>query len=133
MPSQPNPPHSETTHMRMNDHMLGSIFDEKYRILSFIDKGGMGTIYKALQLSLNREVAIKLMQCPDDPIAEKRFFLEASHCAQLKHPNTIRILGRGAFNFKFSVIFEKDFSFIYLSIVDRHTFNVSACLGFYFK
>lgn len=98
MPSQPNPPQSEITHMRMNDHMLGSIFDEKYRILSFIDKGGMGTIYKALQLSLNREVAIKLMQCPDDPIAEKRFFLEASHCAQLKHPNTIRIFDFGKSN-----------------------------------
>lgn len=79
----------------MNDHMLGSLFDGKYKILSFIDKGGMGTIYRAEQLSLNREVALKLMQCPEDPIAEKRFFLEASLCAQLKHPNTIRIFEFG--------------------------------------
>lgn len=88
----------EQTLVQINDRIIGSLFDGKYKILSFIDKGGMGSIYRAQQISLNREVAIKLMQVPDDPTAEKRFFLEASMCAQLQHPNTIRIFEFGKSN-----------------------------------
>jgi serine/threonine protein kinase len=67
----------------------------RYRILETIGKGGMGKIYRAEQLELGREVAIKVMLAPDDEISSKRFMLEASITASLNHPNTIRVFDFG--------------------------------------
>jgi len=65
------------------DGAIGQIFGGKYRILSEISRGGMGRIYRAEQLALGREVAIKVIMASDDPIANQRFLLEASLTAKL--------------------------------------------------
>ncbi len=70
---------------------------EGYRLLKCIGRGGMGVVYKALQLSLEREVAVKLL----DPVLTrdesfvKRFEQEAKALASLKHPNITSVIDRG--------------------------------------
>lgn len=76
-------------------NLLGQTFGGKYRILSEISQGGMGKIYKAEQIALKRAVAIKVIVADDDPIANKRFLLEASLTANLDHPNIVKIYDFG--------------------------------------
>jgi Protein kinase domain len=67
--------------------MIGQLVG-KYRVVSRLGRGGMGTVYKALDETLNREVAIKCLN-PDVGDAEvlKRFRAEAIALARLNHPN----------------------------------------------
>jgi eukaryotic-like serine/threonine-protein kinase len=60
----------------------------KYRIVLRLGRGGMGTVYKAVDQTLEREVAIKILN-PDLADAEvlKRFRAEAVTLARLNHPN----------------------------------------------
>ncbi len=60
----------------------------KYRIVSRLGRGGMGTVYKAVDETLGREVAVKILN-PDLADAEvlKRFRAEAVTLARLNHPN----------------------------------------------
>lgn len=59
--------------------LLGKILEAKYEILSCLGQGGMGTVYKARHLHLNRDCALKVIQRQHaaDPVALKRFKLEA--------------------------------------------------------
>jgi serine/threonine-protein kinase len=59
----------------------------KYRIVEKLGRGGMGTVYKAIDETLDREVAIKVLN-PDltDPDLLKRFRAEAVTLARLNHP-----------------------------------------------
>jgi serine/threonine-protein kinase len=59
----------------------------KYRILSRLGTGGMGTVYKALDETLQREVAIKVLNRGlDDARVVDRFRAEATTLAKLNHP-----------------------------------------------
>ena len=64
-----------------------------YRIESLIAKGGMATVYRAIQESLNRRVALKVMNPMLADTAEfaERFVNEASILAALSHNNIITI------------------------------------------
>lgn len=65
----------------------------KYRIIDEIDRGGMAVVYKALQLDLDREVALKVMPA-NITINHKfvdRFLSEAHAVARLSHPNIVSI------------------------------------------
>ena len=65
----------------------------KYRIIEEIDRGGMAVVYKALQLDLDREVALKVL--PANITINRRFverFLSEAHAvARLQHPNIVNI------------------------------------------
>lgn len=65
----------------------------KYRIIEEVDRGGMAVVYKALQLDLDREVALKVM--PANITINRRFverFLTEAHAiAKLNHPNIVSI------------------------------------------
>ncbi len=71
---------------------VGSVIG-KYRIIEEIDRGGMAVVYKALQLDLDREVALKVM--PANITINRRFverFLTEAHAvAKLNHPNIVNI------------------------------------------
>jgi diguanylate cyclase (GGDEF)-like protein len=79
------------------DPLLGQVLDGRFEVTEFIAEGGMGRVYKATQWPLDRVVAVKLLSDVTDGLEEfrKRFFLEASLCARLTHPNIIRIFDYG--------------------------------------
>ena len=83
-----------------NDPLVGQTLDNRFVIRRLIARGGMGKIYEAEQTPLGRAVALKVMDlgyAQDlDPDFRKRFFLEASTCAKLSHPNTIRVFDYGS-------------------------------------
>ena len=72
------PKPTQTNIVHNDDTLHGEIINEKYRLKKAIAKGGMGVIYVAEQLNLNREVAIKLIIQETDEQAEQRFLQEAS-------------------------------------------------------
>jgi len=65
----------------------------QFELLSAIASGGMGTVYRAFDTTLEREVAVKLMkrELADDPKALESFYREARACAALNHTNIIHI------------------------------------------
>jgi serine/threonine-protein kinase len=59
----------------------------KYRILDRIGRGGMGTVYRGLDETLDREVAVKVLNPElNDPEVARRFRAEAVTVARLNHP-----------------------------------------------
>jgi len=69
------------------------------RIIGEIGAGGMGSVYKAFDESLNRHVAIKIMhQATDNRIGRTRFLREASAIARLDHPGIVKIYSYGEYN-----------------------------------
>lgn len=64
-----------------------------YEFLEFIDRGGMGAVYKARQPHLDRMVAVKLLppSLAEDASFEKRFRREAKTMAKLNHPNIVSV------------------------------------------
>ena len=68
--------------------MIGRTLSD-YKVLEEISRGGMGIVYKALDLKLNREVALKVLppELVSDPDRKRRFVQEAQAAAALKHPN----------------------------------------------
>ena len=79
------------------DPFIGRTIDERYQILSRIGEGGMGVVYKAKQLSIDRVIAIKMLnrRMATDPTWVQRFNMEAKACSRLRHPNTIRLFDFG--------------------------------------
>ncbi len=73
--------------------MTDKIIAGKYKVVRELGRGGMGVIYEALHIRLNRIVAIKVLHphLTDDPAFLKRFQREARAMARLDHENIIRV------------------------------------------
>ncbi|MFA6033153.1 MAG: protein kinase, partial [Myxococcota bacterium] len=71
-----------------------------FEVLEVIGKGGMGTVYKARQLSLSRVVAVKVLarQFASEKDFIERFDREAAALAKLSHPNIVPIIDKGSFS-----------------------------------
>jgi len=65
----------------------------QFELRSKIASGGMGTVYRAWDVTLERLVAVKLMkkELIDDPKALESFYREARACARLNHTNIVHI------------------------------------------
>lgn len=64
-----------------------------FRLLSLLGQGGMGQVYRAEQISLSREVALKVLSkdLTKDPVFVARFQAEAKAAARLHHPNVVQV------------------------------------------
>lgn len=72
-------------------HTLINTYLDQYFITDVAGRGSMATVYKALQPSLNRSVAIKVLAGRLNPYARLRFEREARAIALLQHPNILPI------------------------------------------
>ena len=81
---------------------------EHFELMAKIAAGGMGTVYKASDTVLQREVAIKLMQpdLADDEEGLESFYAEARAVAQLNHTNIINLYQFGKFNNQLYLVME---------------------------
>ncbi|MBX9721182.1 MAG: serine/threonine protein kinase, partial [Candidatus Obscuribacterales bacterium] len=79
------------------DALIGTTIDEKYRVLSLLGTGGLGTVYKAEQIELSRIVAIKVLHSTivGDEEQMARFEQEARILSELEHPNIVRVYSVG--------------------------------------
>jgi len=70
-----------------------------YEVIERLGSGGMGVVYKARQLRLNRLVALKVLRSDltSYPEAKRRFQTEAETAATLSHPNIVRIFEGGKY------------------------------------
>ena len=68
-----------------------------FRLEKEIGRGGMGSVWEATQISLNRKVAVKVMKKPirDEKAWRERFARESRIVAQLHHPNIVKVYGAG--------------------------------------
>ena len=64
-----------------------------FRLVRKIGQGGMGAVYEAIQVKLDRRVALKVLpkKFTDDPVYLERFQREAKSAAALNHPNIIQV------------------------------------------
>lgn len=84
-------------HPTLEIRQLPQIIEGKYRLEQLIAHGGMGSVYRATHLQLERPVAIKILR-PEFFTDEKivaRFHREALAAARLRHPNIIAIYDFG--------------------------------------
>lgn len=86
-----------TSAQQVNDPRIGKVIDGRYEILQRVGEGGMGVVYRARQVSIDRVIAIKMLnkQMAADPNWVERFYNEARACSRLQHPNTIRMFDFG--------------------------------------
>lgn len=76
---------------------IGDLIGGRFRVLEVLGTGGFGTVYRAVQENIGREVALKFLTpaIASDPINVERFRREAYHVSQLRHPNTITVFDYG--------------------------------------
>jgi len=75
----------------------GSIFADRYRIISLLGRGGMGEVYGADDLKLGQRVALKFLPAERSRIASWRdqFYAEVRNARQVAHPNVCRVYDVG--------------------------------------
>jgi beta-lactam-binding protein with PASTA domain/serine/threonine protein kinase len=80
-----------------SDPMVGRALEGRYRISGRIARGGMATVYEAVDQRLDRTVAIKVMHpgLGDDDEFASRFVGEARSAARLSHPNVVAVYDQG--------------------------------------
>ena len=76
---------------------IGDVLAGRYRLVSILGEGGMGAVYEALQIDLQRPVAVKIMLPANDRKGEAvaRFQREARVTAALHHPGVVKIFDFG--------------------------------------
>ena len=119
----------------------GYVIDEKYVILDFIGKGAFGEVFRAHQLNLQRDVAIKVVSRewlksqeidPDEiGTALQRFKREVQAMARVRHPNILQIFDHGSVNIEKGSV-DSPLEFIVMEYIPgetlRHTMTEE---GFY--
>ncbi|HUQ30696.1 MAG TPA: serine/threonine-protein kinase [Pyrinomonadaceae bacterium] len=80
------------------DPLVGRTLDEKYRLDEHLGAGGMGTVYRATHLLIDRPVAIKVLnpRYVEDEAAQTRFRREARAAGRLQHANAVTVTDFGS-------------------------------------
>ncbi|MBV70040.1 MAG: hypothetical protein CMH52_01700 [Myxococcales bacterium] len=79
------------------NQLVGTTLGGRYVLKDVIGRGGMGTVYAAEQPSVDRTVAIKVLnqEFAENPMVVRRFHQEAQAASKLTHPNTISVYDFG--------------------------------------
>lgn len=83
-----------------NDPLIGRVLNDRFEIVRLIGRGGVGAVYLAMQAPLDRPCALKVLrpryqQGDQSQEFHRRFFLEASTAAKLRHPNNVAVFDYG--------------------------------------
>jgi serine/threonine-protein kinase len=80
------------------DALVGQMVDGRYLVQAKLARGGMATVYEALDVRLDRIVALKVMHrhLADDPDFVARFQREARAAARLAHPHVVGVFDQGS-------------------------------------
>jgi len=78
---------------------VGAVVDGKYRVDAVIGQGGMGAVFRAWDVRLERAVAIKVVRADliADPDSRARFRRESQIVARLQHPSIVTVFDYGTF------------------------------------
>ncbi len=82
----------------VTDPLVGHVVDERYEITARIARGGMATVYRAVDRRLEREVALKIMHphLAEGADVVARFQREARASARLSHPGIVGVYDQGS-------------------------------------
>ncbi len=72
-----------------------TILADRYRLAGLLGRGGMGRVYRAMDLLLGVEVALKVLPGGGPERHLARFHREAELMSRIHHPNVVRVLGSG--------------------------------------
>lgn len=80
--------------------MIGTVLADRYKLIEQVGLGGMAVVYKAEDLLLRREVAVKILKdhFSEDSEFSDKFEIEAQSAASLSHPNIVSIYDVGSDN-----------------------------------
>jgi eukaryotic-like serine/threonine-protein kinase len=83
--------------IEIKDPFVGRVLDDKYCVEERLGAGGMGAVYRARHVEMDRPVAIKVLQqrFVEDEAARTRFLIEARAAVMLRHPNAISVTDFG--------------------------------------
>ncbi|MFN8554047.1 MAG: serine/threonine-protein kinase [Candidatus Obscuribacterales bacterium] len=75
------------------DRYLGTVIGDRYKVLSLLGKGGMGSVYRAQHTALGKIQAIKVLKqsALENNTALNRFDIEAKAASSLNHPNLVSV------------------------------------------
>ncbi|MCW5822076.1 MAG: serine/threonine protein kinase [Cyanobacteria bacterium TGS_CYA1] len=78
---------------KSRDPMIGTTLDDRYYIEGILGTGGMSVVYKAVQLTIDRHVAVKTIKLQVDtkPVYRERFLREIRSLCALSHPNVVTV------------------------------------------
>lgn len=98
-PDDFTPLQADATFADLNfDPLVGRVFDGKYRLDEKLGGGGMGTVYRATHMLIERPVAVKVLsqRFVGDATAQQRFRREARASGRVQHPNAVTVNDFGA-------------------------------------
>ena len=84
-------------HGPATDPLVGKIFEGRYRVERVLGRGGMGSVYEATHLTMQRPVALKVLlpALAGDLKQVRRFQYEARAASRLSHPHVLRVYDFG--------------------------------------
>jgi predicted ATPase len=97
--------------------MIGHILQDRYRLDALIGQGGMGSVFRAHDMLLDRDVAVKILNAPGiGSEGRARLLEEARAVARLNHPNIVSIYDAGE---------TEGVSFIVMELVEGHSLSAT--------
>src|SRR5215212_5772560 len=88
---------ADVTMTTVGDPLVGRLLDGRYEITQRLARGGMATVYRAVDTRLTRTVAVKVMHVGlgDEAEFARKFDREARAAARLSHPNVVSVFDQG--------------------------------------